>query len=127
MPGGIWRIPLDKWEGIVEVAFSVSGNYLDGKGVFVKTKPHALQLPLPDGAPVTLRYEAPLEQTLPSTQPVIEDTPAEPAAVETAEPAAEVPLIPIWFVALISVLNLLLAAFVWWMFKPARLDIAPAT
>ncbi len=144
MPGGIWRIPLDKWEGIVEVAFSVSGNYLDGKGVFVKTKPHALQLPLADGAPVTLRYDAsgamlnlpepepavvdaPLAETLPSTQSAAVDVFAEQTETVTVEPAPEVPLIPLWFVAIISLVNLLLAGFVWWMFKPARLDIAPAT
>ncbi len=144
MPGGIWRIPLDKWDGIVEVAFSVSGNYLDGKGVFVKTKPHALQLPLPDGMPVTLRYdaagamlnipepepaavEAPVAESLPASQTAAMNTPVEqtPAATEAAAP--QVPLIPIWFVALISVLNLLLAGFVWWMFKPTPLNISAVT
>ncbi len=145
MPAGIWQIPLEDREGIVEIAFSIAGNYLDGKGVYVKTKPHALQLPLAPGSDVTLRYDAQGKLlSVPERPPAVAEAsvPApDAAAVQTqaatgsaAEVTPEVtpvppetppaPLIPLWFVGVISLLNLALAGFVWWLFKPAPLELA---
>ena len=140
LPAGVWRIPLDQNDGIVEVSFSAAGNYLDGSGLFIKTKPHAISLPLMAGERLRLRYDAqgkmvelpaPAaalsgEDATPDVEPGVtpEATPsaAEPAAAMPAAP--ELPLIPLWFVALISLLNFALAGVIWWMNKPKPLEFA---
>ncbi len=140
MPAGIWQIPLEDRDGVVEVAFSIAGNYLDGKGMHVKTKPHALQLPLAPGRDVTLRYDAQGKLlSVPEMASVVAEAamPVSDAAALPSQPpggaevSAEVqpalpevrpaPLIPLWFVGVISLLNLALGGVVWWLFKPVPL------
>ncbi len=140
LPAGVWRIPLDQNDGIVEVSFSAAGNYLDGSGLFIKTKPHAINLPLMAGERLRLRYDAqgkmvefPVAETAlpddaatldaePSVTPDATPSAAEPTAAVPA--ASELPLIPLWFVGLISLLNLVLAAGIWWLNKPKPLEMA---
>ncbi|XOV82023.1 MAG: hypothetical protein ACFHXK_14280 [bacterium] len=140
LPAGLWRIPLDQNEGIVEVSFSAAGNYLDGSGLFIKTKPHALSLPLLAGERVRLRYDAQgkmieppvndalIESEALMSEPLPDEAPAVSAPVSEsapgAAPAPELPLIPLWFVALISLLNLALAGGIWWLNKPKPLELA---
>ncbi|MCR9258481.1 MAG: hypothetical protein NXH95_02070 [Pseudomonadaceae bacterium] len=144
LPAGVWRIPLDQNDGIVEVSFSAAGNYLDGSGLFIKTKPHAISLPLMAGERLRLRYDAQgkmIEMPAPDlflAEGLAEETdtayaepstttqtPASAAEPTAAVPAAsELPLIPLWFVALISLLNFVLAAGIWWLNKPKPLELA---
>jgi hypothetical protein len=140
LPAGVWRIPLDQNDGIVEVSFSAAGNYLDGSGLFIKTKPHAISLPLMAGERLRLRYDAQGKMVeLPSPEPALADESVTPqaesgvtpeATPSAAEPipavpeAPELPLIPLWFVALISLLNFVLAAGIWWLNKPKPLEMA---
>lgn len=139
MPGGVWRIPLDQNDGIVEVSFSVAGNFLDGSGLFIKTKPHAIRLPLVPGERQRLRYDAqgkmvempPLSDAWgereglpePAAKPTdVIQAPPTPQTNTLAEPAeSSLPLIPLWFVGLISLLNVALAGLVWWFNKPKTL------
>jgi len=140
LPAGVWRIPLDQNNGIVEVSFSAAGNYLDGSGLFIKTKPHAISLPLLAGERLRLRYDAQGKMVeLPLPEAALSDeamalraeTGGTPEATSSAaEPIAavpeapELPLIPLWFVALISLLNFVLAAGIWWLNKPKPLKLA---
>ena len=150
MPGGLWRIPLGFSGGIVEVAFSAAGNYLDGKGVFLKSKPHAVNLPLALGEKLTLCFDAQGKLiSLPVEKPQAVDSfrRDRPAVAEqlagelaTANAPGEVPIadvpsmplepqlppIPIWFVALITLLNFAIGGVIWWLNKPKSLPSAPA-
>jgi hypothetical protein len=46
MPIGLWRILLENQVGIAELTFSLSGNYLNGEGFFLKTRSVAVNLRL---------------------------------------------------------------------------------
>ena len=53
-------------------------------------------------------------------------TDAAPQAMPAAPPEPPAPLIPLWFVGMITALNLLIGAFVWWLYRPAPLHLEPA-
>ena len=109
-------------------------------GYLSKPKPHAISLPLIPGERLRLRYDAqgkmvevPVNTPSLSDESLISDAsppitaassvpPAEAAAVAQTEP--ELPLIPLWFVALISLLNFILAGGIWWLNKPKPLELA---
>jgi hypothetical protein len=133
-PAGLWKASIDWSEGILEATFSISGNYLNKEGFFLKTKPINVSLPAANEAPLVFTFDAEGNHTQAATAPV-EDTPVassmpapsasapEPmgTVAPTSEPTEEGPLIPIWFAGLIALLNLAVAAFVWWIFKPKPL------
>ncbi len=149
MPNGLWRLPLGQRDGIFEVAFSVSGNYLNNKGFFLKTKPVPVALPLAEGSTEVYRFDASGKRlTDPSLAPAVDvNEPPDPAALLAGDPVAApgtaarsdgapeaevlpppeppAPLIPLWFVAAVTLLNLLIGAFVWWLYRPAPLALEP--
>ena len=141
-PGGLWQIPLNANLGVVELSFSVAGNLLNKKGFIIRTKPQTVQLPLADGA-LVMRFdsngkvlrdlsaeiamsEAAHEAATPATST---DSGAGPEVIASVQPTAPEPppavLIPLWFVGVISVVNLALGAVLWWLFKPTPLPFAP--
>ena len=144
-PGGLWRIPLEARNGVLEHSFSFAGNLLNKKGFYVKTKPQTIQLPLTRG-PVVLRFDAAgrrLQDLSPQAQVAeaalqtahaFEKAPEIPTDATSAPPVpvAAVPevapprLIPLWFVGVISVLNLLLGGVIWWLFRPLPLPFDPS-
>ena len=150
MPAGLWRIPLTFNEGIVQVAFTAAGNYLNGKGIYLKTKPHAINLPLAEGQKLVLRYDASgklidqpqlprrnlqdivVGETGPHSGPssatnTASQMPDGSTTAVLAKPEEpELPLIPVWFVALISLMNLLIIAGIWWFNRPPPLPFEPA-
>lgn len=145
MPGGLWKIPLGNPQGIIEVAFTVAGTYLNGKGVYVKTSVHAVTVPLEEGQEVVLRYDGngkllatPVPQMLdfidepesngntPNYGLATADALVDTQPPVTAEPQPpSLPLLPLWFVALIAVLNLAIGGVIWWLNKPRALPFTP--
>ena len=141
MPGGIWQIPLGTQEGILEVTFSISGNYLNGEGFFLKTKPAAVTLPLAEGTSETFKFDAAgvrldglamkQEEPEPIAQfvaPTEQETQAQAQSqvVPDVAPPTQVEAglsLPLWFVGAISGLNLALFAFLWWFLRPRRLQL----
>ena len=95
---------------------------------------------------MTLRYDAQGKLiSQPETEPTaVEQTPVAAQAARSLTQAAQTsearlepevvpqpqtpstPLIPLWFVAAVSLLNLALAGIVWWLFKPTPLNLAAA-
>jgi hypothetical protein len=148
MPGGLWRIPLGFSDGIVEIAFSAAGNYLSGKGVFLKSKPHAVNLPLGTEEKLTLRFDAqgklinlPVGKhqadAINDAEQISGDfkTANNPAGVAASKagampastpPEPQLPLLPLWFVALIALLNFAIGGAIWWLNKPKPLPFTPA-
>jgi hypothetical protein len=45
---------------------------------------------------------------------------------QSAPPEPQLPLIPLWFVALITLLNFAIGAVIWWLNKPKVLPFTPA-
>lgn len=142
MPGGMWKIELldesrtqqPSYQGIIEAAFSIGGNYLDGKGFFMKTKPQAIVLPLADGEQIGLRFNADGKR-LEDPEPAIEGGDWEPLEELQAQndiadvglnmpvyqppPAPEVMKLPWWLVGILSGLSLSLAGVLGWIYRPA--------
>ncbi|NOX52532.1 MAG: VWA domain-containing protein [Gammaproteobacteria bacterium] len=58
LPAGLWQIPINETEGIIEISFSMSGNLLNKKGYFLKTRPITLNLPLPENVKHVYRFDA---------------------------------------------------------------------
>ena len=141
MPGGVWQIPLGSQEGILEVTYSISGNYLNGQGFFLKTKPAAVTLPLAAGVTETFKFDAngmrldrlamkqeeaePIAQFVAPTE--VETRAEAQAQAEIApmpEPVAQPNLsLPLWFAGAMSGLNLFLFAFLWWFMRPKSLEL----
>ncbi|NKB97558.1 MAG: hypothetical protein GKR90_03520 [Pseudomonadales bacterium] len=150
MPGGIWQVPIRVADGILEITFSISGNYLNGEGFFLKTKPTALTLPLSEGQVETFLFdangkrlseqrEAPI-----APEPIAHFVASSPEDLsigalgaseisaqnqrEQVEPTTVVSKaisLPVWFVGVISLINLLLVAGIWWFLKPSGLVLEP--
>lgn len=142
MPGGMWKIELlDEsttqqrgYQGIIEAAFSIGGNYLNGKVFFMKTKPQAIVLPLADGEQIGLRFNADGKR-LEDPEPAIEGGDWEPLEELQAQndiadaglnmpvyqppPAPDVMKLPLWLVGILSGLSVLLAGFLGWIYRPA--------
>ena len=139
IPGGLWRIPVEIKEGIVEMSLTIAGNYLGGEGFFVKTKSLPINLPLEPSEEQFFRFDASGEHIVdpeplhPTYDDPVGMQPDEPIAVASnlaeagsvLEAAVEPPavLIPWWFVLAISGLNLALAGFLWFLFKPQPLAL----
>ena len=142
MPGGVWQIPVGEQEGILEISFSISGNYLNGEGFFLKTNPAALTLPLPPGETQTFKFDASgtrLDSRALAVQKEDPEPVAQFVAAVAAEPSAAeqtpVPLadqvreeapvlsLPIWFVSAVSGLNFCLIAFLWWFLRPGAIEL----
>lgn len=141
LPGGVWRLPITEDTDFVKISFALSGNYLNGEGFFLKTKPVSLQLPLQDGTRLRFHFDAKGEQlkNAPQDEPesfesLLESSPPDasatqaPAAEPVPEPAAEaVPeppaSLPIWFVLVISLISVALGGAAWWFFKPDTLNL----
>lgn len=140
MPSGLWQLALPETEGIVELSFSVKGNYRSGDGFFVKTQAQAVTLPIAAGEPQVYRFDAKgkqLAEPAPGLEPSIPaETPDESAtSVAAIEPPAPVaaaaepetstpaPVLPWWFVLLISVVSISAGGLVWWFFRPAALSL----
>ena len=142
MPSGLWRIPIENNVGIAELTFSLAGNYLNGEGFFLKTKPVAISLPLAPDSETHFRFDTQGRRT-------DIDEVGQQSAIRVAETAFEAPaakpnqqlpelvaavavtppispssnVLPWWFVALISSISLSLAGFVWWFFRPIPLQL----
>ena len=139
-PAGLFELAVPKHEGVVELVFSVNGNYLDGRGFFLKTQRQTVIFPLDEAEvfrfdatgkrlnePETMELEALLEPE----PPLINAAPPQngEVAVDVAVPQLELgpkedsaPQIPLWFIAVISVLNLGVGLALWWLFKPAAIN-----
>ena len=140
LPAGLFQIPIAEQEGVVEMTFTVGGNYLNGEGFFVKTRRQTVTLPLLENQ--VMRFDAEGKRIdEPPPQEIIETrATAQPGGPDSATPRVvlnpeltqqnadtqplepQQPLIPLWFVGLISALNLLVAGGLWWINGPPKLD-----
>ena len=145
LPAGLFHIPIAESEGVVELTFTVSGNYLNGEGFFLKTERQTVTLPLVKTQ--VLRFNAAgkrlanevfgvdAEQVggVAGMNPSLVLTEAEQfpdgAGQERLQAPHEdsLPPLPIWFVGLISGLNLVIGAGIWWVNKPRSLTFALLT
>ncbi len=145
MPGGMWKIELlnesntqqPGYQGIIEAAFSIGGNYLNGKGFFMKTKPQAIVLPLAEGEQIGLRFNADGKR-LEDPEPGPEGGDWEPLEELEAQndiagaelsmpvyqppPAPEALKLPLWLVGILSLLSVSLAGVLAWIYRPAPLS-----
>ena len=136
LPAGLWLVPLENTEGIVEMNFSLAGNYLNGEGFFLKTKPITLNLPLTSEDAQVFHFDAQGERldaievanreldvsaNAPEPEPelVVQATPV-PEVVPQEPPAKTLPM---WFVGAISFVSLLIAAALWWFLRPRELHL----
>ncbi len=142
MPAGLFEVPVQESEGVVELSFTISGNYLNKKGFFLKTRPQTLTLPLLEETAFSFDANGKLlrrpnfaraAEVLPEVQDNPSGLPADSppgqeaatqsgasAPVQPQEPP--LPLIPLWFVSLITLLNLAIGGLVWWFRKPPPID-----
>ena len=144
MSGGVWQVPIDDTEGMLELAFSVGGNYLNGEGFYLKTKPVTLSFPRAAGDVETFRFDAlgkaveapgrvqgapgPVAQFVamtaeePGGQPTDQSEEVAHADAERSGEGASTRL-PLWFVGMISTVNLLVLLVIWWFLRPAALQL----
>ena len=131
-PGGLWQIRVPSVKGAVETTFSFSGNYLNQKEFHVKTSPVKLRLPIHEEQAFVFDQRG---KAIPeSVAPEPEADPL-PAPVATAAVAAEpsdalvedvVPELelPLPFVGVVSLVNLLLMGFLFFILRPKQLSQA---
>lgn len=100
----------------------------------MKAKPQAIVLPLADGEQIGLRFNADGKR-LEDPEPAIEGGDWEPLEELQAQndiadaglnmpvyqppPAPGVMKLPLWLVGILSGLSVLLAGFLWWIYRPA--------
>ncbi|MEM7097005.1 MAG: vWA domain-containing protein [Pseudomonadota bacterium] len=146
LPAGLFQIPISNHQGVVELTFTVGGNYLNGEGFFMKTRRQTVTLPL-QGIE-TMRFTASgrrIDEPVPTVElaetqvQITQQAPgAAPSVVmnraidPTQQPLAELvppppsepglPPIPLWFVGVISVLNIGVGLALWWMNGPGTLS-----
>jgi hypothetical protein len=175
MPDGRWRVPLNETEGILELAFSIAGNYMNKEGFYVRSQPVLVSLPLAPDSVETFRFDAlgntrarpdsaakaqeataqfdpgtgaltgetgehaagadeeGRRQTPQERAPEQQDAAKEHAQVaptgaanETAvnETKKDAPTgLPLWFVGVISMVNLLVLVVIWWFLRPRPLQL----
>ncbi|MEM7078907.1 MAG: hypothetical protein AAF513_09785 [Pseudomonadota bacterium] len=142
LPGGLYHISLGQMDGILEVGFTLSGNYLSSEGFFLRTKPVTVSLPMVgeedilrfdvDGRVVEETPVRPVEQATQDTLDATEDTPAGALPENSGESPGVVLLppepaylqVPIWITATLACVVLLIGAGLWFWLRARPLEIA---
>ena len=148
MPSGLWHIAMPNQPGIVESSFALKGNYLNGDGFFMKTQALTLTLPMASASVVAYRFDAQGKQLVaPEEDPIFTHSPQGPAGASAqsisiestlalpsetdalrespdVQSSADAPLLPLWFVGVISLVSVLLGGVIWWLSRPQPLAIS---
>ena len=129
-PGGLWKIALTGPPGLVELTLDIEGKHLNGNDFSIQTKPLVVTQPIMSGK----FYSFDIHGTEVSNQLILEsaaatDTPAQQPLVQSpqtrppAETAAESEIfeLPLWFVAALAPVNLLVGFAVFFLLTPVTL------
>ncbi|MEZ5560211.1 MAG: vWA domain-containing protein [Pseudomonadales bacterium] len=135
LPGGLWKLVAEDARGLLEASLHIQGNYLNGKEFLVSTAPVRVTLPMTvtQHARFDLRGRALVDRVAPdidggaaadaaagSAGGAVPPAPAV-SAVQAAAPGTEPEAtVPLWFAALLGVVNLLVGAMLWWLVRPVQ-------